>query len=333
MFAGAACCGKRKKKLHAFKPVLSAQVIETFNQSLNLKMMHMKKGTFFGKGAIALLLTGTLFFTACKKELSGKLDELNAVETTVNDIETDAVYEDVNDITMGISTDGGEELGFTPGSGVFENSGGSPAARMSEGRCFTLTVVPQERGVFPKTVTIDFGSGCLGRDGKTRTGKIITVFTGPMRQPGNKATTTFDGYKVDSIAVTGTHEVINNSIAETKILTKRVLDGKLTWNSGRWVKWNATRTFTFLAGADTPEPMDNVIQIIGAGRGENSKGKSWSHEVIEPLIKKFTCRWITKGVVKFRHNEVVGLLNFGNGDCDNKATILINSVLREISLR
>ncbi len=293
----------------------------------------MKTMNILSKATLAILLIGTVTFTACKKERIEVKEVL--IETSVNENEATQAYEDVFDNTMGIGSETGKDLRITSGIGIFSRNTdfNNVIARPDSGRCFTITVVPQTPGIFPKTVTINFGTGCIGKDGKLRKGKIITVYTGPMRTPGSKATTTFDGYKVDSVAVASTHQVENNSVSNNKIFTTRVLDGKLTWDSGRWIKWSSTRTVTQLEGNGTPNlPFDDLFSITGGGRGEDSRGNSWAHEVIEPLIKKFTCRWISKGVVRIRYNNTVALLNYGNGDCDNKATITVNGVTREITL-
>lgn len=298
----------------------------------------MKTMNLFSKSAIAILLVGGMMFTACKKEKSAAAEQEAVeatIESTVNDNEADDVYDEVFNNTMGVGSETGEDLGITGATGVFGRmENGSLTGRVdSTQRCFTVTVTPRDRGVFPKTVVINFGTGCLGRDGKLRKGKIITVFTGPMRVPGSKATTTFDGYKIDSVAVAGTHQVENVSTSSNASFTTRVLNGQLTWDSGRWVKWSTTRTVTQIEGNGTPMfPLDDIFSITGAGRGENSRGKSWGHEVLEPLIKKFTCRWISKGVMRVRFNDIVGVLNFGNGNCDNKATITVNGNTREITL-
>jgi hypothetical protein len=78
--------------------------------------------------------------------------------------------------------------------------------------------------------------------------------------------------------------------------------------------------------------LDDIFSITGGGHGENSRGKTWGHEIIEPLIKKFSCRWISKGVMRIKFNNTGGLLNFGNGSCDNKAELTINSTVRIITL-
>lgn len=293
------------------------------------------KTSILTKSTLAFLLLGALTFTACKKESSTVSDETATVESTESNNEAEAVYDDVFDNTMGIGVESGEDLGITGSVGVFGRmESGSYTGRIDSNRCFTITVVPQTFGVFPKTVTIDFGAGCLGRDGKLRKGKIITVFTGKMKIPGSKATTTFDGYKVDSVSVKGTHEVTNNSLSNNNIFTIKVIEGKLIWDSGRWVTWSSIRTVAQLEGNGTANwPNDDIFSITGAGHGENSRGKSWAHEVIEPLIKKFTCRWISKGVLRIRFNNTNGVLNFGNGECDNKATLTVNGNVKIITLR
>ena len=289
------------------------------------------------KISLTLLLLGGLLFASCKKESSSSAkEEAEVMESTASDSEADMTYDEVFNTTMGIGAEAnGEELGITAGTGVFARiENGQITGRVdSTQRCFTVTVTPMDRGVFPKTVVINFGNGCLGRDGKLRKGKIITVYTGPMRVPGSKATTTFDGFKVDSVAVEGTHQVENNSTSNNLSFTTRVINGKLTWDSGRWVKWTTTRTVTQVEGNGTPfYPLDDIFTITGAGRGENSRGASWAHEIIEPLVKKFTCRWISKGVMRVRRNDTNALINYGNGDCDNKATVTINGRTIEITL-
>jgi hypothetical protein len=296
----------------------------------------MKTSSIFTKCTFAFLLLGALTFSACKKEASQtKQDELNTVESVESNNEADAAYDDVFNNTMGIGAEAnGESLGITAGVGIFGRmEAGNLTGRVDSIRCFTIKVEPLAPGIFPKTVIINFGDGCLGRDGKLRKGKIITVFTGPMGIPGSKATTTFENHKIDSVKVQGKHEVTNTSTSNNRIFTTKVIEGKLIWDSGRWVAWSSVRSVAQIEGNGTPFwPADDIFSITGGGRGENSRGKTWGHEVIEPLIKKFTCRWISKGVMRVKFNNTGGLLNFGDGRCDNKAELTINGTVRVITL-
>src|SRR5438270_9090 len=84
------------------------------------------------------------------------------------------------------------------------------------------------------TSLIDFGSGCLGHDGHIRYGKISTVYTGRLLYPGNSATTTLDGYKIDSISIEGKQVITNTGSVSQKQFTVDITGGKLTKPSGNY---------------------------------------------------------------------------------------------------
>lgn len=295
----------------------------------------------------AMLFIALFLFVSCKKESSttgtaAEQEEFAAV-TSESDAEAEGIFDDVFDNVMGVDT----EVGFGGGIGVFGSSGtisdgqitvngaGSPDTT----RCFTVTYTqlnPPNR--FPIKITLDFGStGCVGRDGRTRKGKIITVYTGPLFIPGNSTTTTFEGYVVNDISVEGTHKISNNSTQSTKIYNVQVVGAKLSKPNGNFSQWNSEKTISQVEGLGTPLfPLDDVFKVEGGANGAVKKADKffqWSTIIQEPLVKKFACRWIVKGVVVMRKsNAPVAELNYGNGACDNKATITVNGQSREITL-
>jgi len=280
---------------------------------------------------------------SCQKQITSTTDDTQ--ETTVtNDVtEMDASaeteFDDVFNITMDVkATDAGDDIGLGDGiSGIYApvtNSGGTILDSPDSARCFTVTVVPNTPGVFPKTVTLDFGAGCLGRDGKLRKGKIITVYTGRMIVPGSKATTTFDNYYVDSFHIEGTHINENTSASNQQSWHVQVVNGKITnTGSGRWKLWNSNKTITQIEGNGTPLfPLDDVFKITGTASGSNAGGNTWTSAITDPLIKKFTCHWIVKGTVVITRNAHVATLDYGSGNCDNQAVITVNGNSRTITL-
>ncbi|HSF44729.1 MAG TPA: hypothetical protein VLA58_01920, partial [Chitinophagaceae bacterium] len=166
----------------------------------------MKRLNTLSRAAALVLATGILFVTSCKKEETPAQDPEVVAEATVNEIELSAAFEDIFNHAAGIDgTTAGDDLGIygSTGFGLFPGQ-----ATQTTVSCFTVTVTPRERGVFPKTVTIDFGTGCE-TNGHTRKGKIITVYSGPLHVPGNKAVTEFDGYQIDDFKLTGRHVILN----------------------------------------------------------------------------------------------------------------------------
>jgi hypothetical protein len=288
----------------------------------------------------AFVLLGALLFISCKKENSAvnttedsPAEVAATVNATTEEAQTEEQFDDVFNITASISAeDAGEDLGFDANVSVLAEAG----VRLSPTttRCYTVTVVPQQPGVFPKTVTIDFGNGCLGRDGKYRKGKIVSIYTKRLLVPGAIVSTTFVGYHVDSFKIEGTHITKNTSTSNMQGLKVTVIDGKITnTNNGNWRKWNSTKDILQIADNGTPNfPLDDVYKIEGGARGSNSFGHNWASTIVDPLIKKFTCRWIVKGTVRIIRDGREALLDFGNGDCDNDAIIYINGIPHRIKL-
>jgi hypothetical protein len=290
----------------------------------------------------------SIISVSCKKEQSNDEAEQRDISmaTGESDAEAETIFNGIFDDVVGVSDDVG--MG---GIGIFARSAGINNTDMSARPtgCFTVSVVPIGIGIFPKTVTIDFGTtSCLGADGHTRRGKIVTVYTNRLTVPGAVATTTFQDFYIDSIRVQGTHKLTNTSSPiNTQPLTRsfkvQVIDAKLTKHNGNFIEWNSTKTVSQIEGLLTPDmPRDDMFKLEGNSRGRAQRGNLlvvWESSVIEPLIKKFLCRWIAKGVIKTvrgnatTNNQWMTLLNFGPGTCDNRANLTINGVTIEITLR
>lgn len=287
------------------------------------------------------LLTFSILITACQKSVNNNQNSSTTEEqqaqlsmSSVSQDQADGVFNDVFANVVGVNSD----LGIGTGIGVFfgkSNPGFGPGPD-SPHHCFTITITPINPLVFPKTVIIDFGTGCTCGDGHVRRGKIITVYTAPIILPGSKATTTFDGFYTDSIKVEGTHIVQNNSTGGHLVLNIKVENGKLTAPSGNFIMWNKNVTLTQIEGSSTiHNPLDDVFSITGSGNGTVKHGDNtiqWSTEILEPLIRKFICRWTVKGTQRITVNGITGILNYGNGDCDNKATLTIGTTVINITL-
>jgi hypothetical protein len=53
---------------------------------------------------------------------------------------------------------------------------------------------------------------------------------------------------------------------------------------------------------------------------------------VEPLLKKMSCRWIVSGTIEMQAGENLVILDYGDGECDNIATITVNGETTEITL-
>jgi hypothetical protein len=308
----------------------------------------MKKIKIINVGVLALMLTGLLTIVSCKKnsELPGTNETEISGIAAEDDAVTDAVYNDVFDDVMGADNEVGVTgTGFLGGraanGGIADVSRETAVDSMGGFACLTITrekLNPPAQ--FPIKITYDFGNGCVGNGGHFRKGKIITIYTGRLIVPGSIATTTFVGYQVDSFKIEGTHVIKNLSTPQEFKYEVSLFNGKITnVNNGKYMKREAVHVIKQVQGLGTPFfPLDDVFQITGGARGETNRSGAaifWSRTILpaEPVIKKFTCHWFVEGKVKIeRSNAPTAILDYGNGNCDNLATITVNGNTRVIVL-
>jgi hypothetical protein len=282
-----------------------------------------------------------LMIVSCSKEksltASDSQEEQVSSASGESSAEAENTFAETFDDVMGVSN----EVGVA-GSGVFY---GRPDTLTPTARCFTVTITHPNNTPFPVHVVTDFGtSGCLGPDGHIRRGKIISDYSNRLIYPGAVATTTFDGFYVDSVHVEGTHKISNISIGSTsRIFRVEVINGKLTKPGGNYIEWNSTKTITQIEGLFTSDPRDDVFKIEGSASGFVKRGNllvHWESTITEPLIRRVTCRWIVKGRIRTmrinlpnpNNSPWVAVLDFGTGGCDNQATITINGITHQITL-
>jgi len=295
-----------------------------------------------------LILIGLcLILFSCKKENSQNTVDTQEIElskvASEGDAQSEQSYSQIFDDVMGTS----DEVGVY-GTGIFGREYGLDTSQ----RCFTVRVErPNAPQPFPVIVVITFPqSGCMGPDGRVRRGQIKTTYTNRLIVPGAESITTFLNYSIDSVTVGGTYKV-KNMVEPIQITIFppqynhkwliNVVGGRLGYPNGNVVEWNSTKTIEQVEGSHTLPIQDNVFKIIGSSNGasiRNYVSTWWNSETIEPLFKRTTCRWIVKGKIRTVRRNLsntspwVGILDFGNGTCDNIATLNVNGNIRTITL-
>ena len=195
------------------------------------------------------------------------------------------------------------------------------------GDCAEITITPND-STYPKTITIDFGNGCLGRDGKFRSGAIVVHLTAPLRRPGSVVTITFRNYYVNRVHLEGTKVISNLSDPPMHKWSVQVVGGKVTFPTGRGYSYQSIKVKTQVEGMDTRIVRDDVYEITGRSLTEFNSGLTITLNTESALIKKVACPWISDGKLKIKINDRVLYLDYGfptNGQCDNKALLTWNN--------
>ncbi len=208
--------------------------------------------------------------------------------------------------------------------------------RSGPGGCPTVTVTP-EGNAFPKTIIIDYGAtGCTGPRGRLRQGQIRVQQSAPMSQAGASRTITFNNFRVDGALVEATITLTNSAVdAQGNItLNRNVTNGRITYPNGQTATWTSAHVIRQTAGGNTPNPNDNAWEVTGAMSGVNRRGTSFEVAITQPLIKAAGCNWIVSGVKVFSVGNQTRTLDYGNGACDNDATLtLANGRTRTVRIR
>ncbi len=272
-------------------------------------MKHYQK-LFF----IAAIIT--LCATACRKNKAETIDEVQTTfELSSDQAIADNLTQDANDVLTEAVLDnnliGGRPSEATQTTGILS--------------CATITVT----GSFPaKNILIDFGTtGCTSNNGVTRKGKINVVLTDSLRKTGSKATLTFDGYYINNFKKEGTIVWTNTTIqgAGNRSWNRVVTNGKITNPAGKYWLHTSTVDIVQTAGVNTVlNLLDDVYQLTGTRTVTNDAGKTRTSTTQTPLQKKAICSNIDQGILKVQGPNHFALIDYGNGTCDNIATVSID---------
>ena len=279
------------------------------------------------KTKIFLIITALvlLTFTSCKKDMS--LLEPSSIDIASDDAVSEAVFEDIftsiDDATIALDD-------------AMKNGDSKSPLLVIEDACPAVTVEHPATGIWPKVITIDYGTGCTGFYNNTRSGKIIINVTGPRREEGSKRTVTFENYYFNDIKVEGTKifENLGPNEAGNIVISVSLTGGKLILPDGKTLERDAEHQREWIAGFATPVRWDDECLVTGSASGRNADGISYLRTITSALHWKRVCVFIVSGVVNIERADAEPFnLDYGSGECDNKAVVSRGGETKEIQLR
>jgi hypothetical protein len=190
------------------------------------------------------------------------------------------------------------------------------------------------------TIAINFGSGCTGDDGRTRSGSISVSFRGGRFHEENaQIAVTFANYTVDGYIMNGVVNIGNFKLQPNRTSYRLTTTdfrlgfpnngGQVTFSGQRDIEANWARSLRL---------NDNEWRIRGNTTGINRLGQTFAYNITEPNIVLGSCLaqrnpYPVRGKVNCRvNNRPEGQLDWGNGPCDRQATIRFGEVVRVIDL-
>lgn len=277
-----------------------------------------------------------LFIVSCQKEKGDSKPPVTDAEAEVYSLESmeaEASFDDLLDISMTAA----EEEALASAAREAGTAGRLfpfLKLKLRIGAKAVITVTPDDN-TYPKVVTIDFGPGGNGNDGRFRKGKIIIHISGPIREPGSVMTITLEDYHVGRLEVEGTKVITNLSTNDGIRYSVEVKDASITWPNGRQYTYERLTYTTQIEGAGTDDIMDDVYTIEGSTKTVYQNGMETIISTSEALIKKVNCQWISAGVLQAKVKNHEFQLDYGypnDGDCDNEALLKWRNKERIVTL-
>ena len=194
------------------------------------------------------------------------------------------------------------------------------------------------------TKTIDFGTdGCALPNGNIVKGKIIVSFSKNFLAPSKTISYTLVGFYHNGKLIEGsrtiTHELKKSDLLDVihPVITHSI-DVKITFPDGKVYTRIGTRVREMIEGMTSIGNWeDNVFKVWGYHITTFPNGSKYTCKTEKPqaLLVKMSCKmpFPVSGIVEILKNDATATLDFGNGECDNLATIIINGVSKEIVLR
>ncbi|MFO0322099.1 MAG: hypothetical protein ACK504_06705 [Bacteroidota bacterium] len=276
-----------------------------------------------GIAIVAIAFTSIL--SSCKKKD-------NQEEVTDNDTSTatdqSLASTSVNDLTS-IS----DEVGRSGDLSSFKTS--ESTAILSA--CATIT---SNTLTSAKTITVNFGTvNCLCNDGRNRRGSVILSFTGNYRDSLTVITVTPSNYFVNDNQVTGTKSITNKGHNAANHLVYEITANVsiIKANGGGTISWTSTRQREWINGEDSPTDWTNdKYSITGGASGTTANGNTFTSVITSPLIRNMASgcrRHFTQGVLEHTPGgKPTRIIDYGNGACDDQATVTIKGKVYNITL-
>lgn len=266
-------------------------------------------------------------FSSCKKDSSS----ISAIDdTSVNmaddDAVADVVFEDVFSSADNATI-------------ILDQLGKSLDAKSEtvlSDSCPVITILRPTSNPWPKKVTIDYGTSCVGMNDNIRSGKIIIDVTAPRLELGSKRTITFDNYYFNGIKVEGTKVLENKGYNSNQNLTisVKLTNGILTLPDGSTIERTADHLREWTAGLNTKSIWDDECLITGSAAGKNIDDVSYTSTILTALHWTRACRFLVSGVVKIERDEALPVqIDYGTGNCDAKAVVTRGDESKEILLK
>ncbi|MEN8201332.1 MAG: hypothetical protein ABFS28_01970 [Bacteroidota bacterium] len=203
--------------------------------------------------------------------------------------------------------------------------------------CASVSVEPEIEGQdFPKTISINYGEGCVGKTGLEKRGIITLYMTDTILNEGATYTITFEDMTIGNREVAKTAMITNEGqdadgnwvFSSESVMTSTMESGGSTMGMVR----DFTEKKVWLSGFETPEIEDDVFLKSGGGSLTVNDELKFERNIIEDLLIDRSCMFPLQGIIEISRGEETMTIDYGDGECDNLAVVSKDGAIEEIEL-
>lgn len=199
--------------------------------------------------------------------------------------------------------------------------------------CATVTV-SLTATTWTRTVVFD---NCELPNGNTLDGTIIISGSLNFDTPSHTINYSFVNLHHNDVLIEGNRTIVRTfqstaTLAIPHPVATMSIDMTLTFPNGNVFHRVGNRVREMIEGFGTPMIwMDNIFSITGSWT-TTFPGGTRTSTITMPLRVRANCPFIVRGVITTVRNNNTAVLDYGNGECDNQATLTVNGTTTTITL-
>jgi hypothetical protein len=272
---------------------------------------------------LLIICTLLLSFSSCKNDENVTASSASLTATAGDEAQASTINDQVlNEVDTYVSSSA-----QTVKSALATTAMGAPTITRGS-QTITLTGVTQK-------ITIDFGAaGLTGKHGNMLKGKIIVDLDLRTLVLGSSRTITYENFTINDISVTGSNKITFGGPTTDKHLFWIITgENVITLADGKSLTWKAERRLEFTGGLTNFWGESYIL--TGSASGINAEGKAYSITIdaSNPLIGSTLYPYITKGSVTITIGQSTGVIDYGDGTQDNKATLTYSGVTYDFTIK
>lgn len=184
------------------------------------------------------------------------------------------------------------------------------------------------------TLILDFGEECQTEFENVMGGKILIQVVHNRDERKMMIQHTFENFTFNDRQIEGTitKERINrfNDRPSYSLIHKEL---KISWENDSYSLIESDRKREWIEGSGNQIWSDNVYLITGNSNITKKNGKTKTIKITEALRREAFCKNIVSGKLEITNDGILSTLDYGNGECDDLATLTVGDLETIIQLK